>query len=67
MASHEDCNFCYDDPFLAVQENTVYVLQHAYLVVKKLLKHEKGIRTPGKDGVALQTIYNKHLLTYAIQ
>jgi hypothetical protein len=67
MASHEDCKFCYDDPCLAVQENTVYVLHHAYLVAKKLLKREKGIHAPGEDDVALQTICNKDLRTYAIQ
>jgi hypothetical protein len=59
MASHEDC--------LAVQENTVTVLQHAYLVAEKLLKHEKGVHAPGEDDGALQTIYNKDLRTYAIQ
>jgi hypothetical protein len=67
MASHEDCKFCYDDPCLAVQEKTVYVLHHAYLVAEKLLKRDMGIHAPGEDDVALQTIYNKDLRTYAIQ
>jgi hypothetical protein len=67
MASHKDCNFCYDDPCLAVQDNTVSVLQHAYLVAEKLLKREKGIHAPGEDDVALQAIYNKDLSTYTIQ
>jgi hypothetical protein len=43
------------------------VLQHAYLVAEKLLKHEKGVPAPGEDAVAPQTIYNKDLRTYAIQ
>jgi hypothetical protein len=67
MASHEDFKLCYDDPCLAVHENTVSVLQHAYLVAEKLLKREKGVHAPREDDVALQTIYNKDLRTYAIQ
>jgi hypothetical protein len=67
MASHEDCNFCYDDPCPDVQEKTVYVLHHAYLVAEKLLEREKGIHAPGEDDVTLQTIYNKDLRTYTIQ
>jgi hypothetical protein len=67
MASHGDCKFCYDDPCLALQEKTVSVLHHAYLVVEKLLKREKGIHAPREDDVALQTIYNKDLRTYTIQ
>jgi hypothetical protein len=43
------------------------VLQHANLVAKKMLKREKGKHAPGEDGVALQTIYNKDVHTYAIQ
>jgi hypothetical protein len=31
------------------------------------MKREKGIHAPGEDDVALQTIYNKDLRTYAIQ
>jgi hypothetical protein len=67
MASHGDCKFCYDDPCLALQEKTVYVLHHPYLVAKNLLKREKGIHSPREDDVALQTIYNKDLRTYVIQ
>jgi hypothetical protein len=66
MASHKDCKFCYDDPCLALQEKTVSMLQHAYLVSKKLLKREKGVHYSGEEEGALQSIYNKNLLTYAI-
>jgi hypothetical protein len=39
----------------------------ACILAEKLLKREKGVHAPGEDDVALQTIYNKDLRTYAIQ
>jgi hypothetical protein len=43
------------------------MLQHAYLVAGKLLKHEKRVGAPGQDDTALQAMYNKDMRTYTIQ